>query len=176
MKKLIAMLLVCLMMVCTMATAFATEGEIPSGVAGEPTTTQPVVETGKKNETPATSSEPIPDPKNDATPNNKKTGTGFLDNVQTPEELLDIREVSVDEIRDKIDEKGMDVIHIMQKVCQYICIGAFIIGAIMFVIGLIANKKLMTGGILCLVFSGLAYAAITCGPTIVKLIAGWAAS
>ena len=148
------MVIVTLVTLCLWLPAFAAEGETPSGIAGEVTTSQTTTE---KTET------------------NKTNGSNFLD-VQSPEELLDLKEVTVDDIGNKLDEKGMDIIRLMQKVCQYICIAAFIIGAIMFVIGLIANKKTMVSGILTLAFAGIAYAAITCGPTIVKLIASWAAS
>lgn len=154
MKKIFSVVLVYFMMSCMISTAFAVEGETPSGVAGEITSSQTA---------------------NDATNTEKNKGSNFLD-VQSPEELLDLKEVTVDDIGNKLDEKGMDIIRLMQKVCQYICIAAFIIGAIMFVIGLIANKKTMVSGILTLAFAGIAYAAITCGPTIVKLIASWAAS
>ena len=142
------------MMTCMMVTAFAVEGETPSGIAGEITSSQ----TSK-----------------DTVNTEKNNGSNFLD-VQSPEELLDLKEVTVEDIGNKLDEKGMDIIHLMQKVCQYICIATFIIGAVMFVIGLIANKKTMVSGILTLAFAGIAYAAITCGPTIVKLIASWAAA
>lgn len=154
MKHFFIMVIVTLVTLCLWLPAFAAEGETPSGIAGEVTTSQTTTE---KTET------------------NKTNGSNFLD-VQSPEELLDLKEVTVDDIGNKLDEKGMDIIRLMQKVCQYICIAAFIIGAIMFVIGLIANKKTMVSGILTLAFAGIAYAAITCGPTIVKLIASWAAS
>lgn len=155
MKHFFTMVIISLVTLCLWAPAFAAEGETPSGIAGEVTTSQTT--TTEKTEA------------------NKTDGSNFLD-VQSPEELLDLKEVTVDDIGNKLDEKGMDIIRLMQKVCQYICIAAFIIGAIMFVIGLIANKKTMVSGILTLAFAGIAYAAITCGPTIVKLIASWAAS
>jgi len=84
--------------------------------------------------------------------------------------------VTTDTIRNKLENKGNDIVTLLQMVGKYICIAGFIICCILTLIGIIGNKKLLAGAIIGLIISGLAYAGIVCGREIVNWIAAWAVS
>ncbi len=87
-----------------------------------------------------------------------------------------IPNVSVEDMGSYIENKGNDVVHVLQIIGKYVCIAAFIICCFLALIGLIGNKRMFTGALIGLIISGVAYAGIVCGPTIVKWIANWAAT
>lgn len=84
--------------------------------------------------------------------------------------------VSTEDIVGKIESKGNDIVTILQTVGKYVCIAAFIICCFLTLVGLIGNKRLLVGGILGLILSGVAYAGIVCGKEIVSWIATWTVS
>lgn len=104
------------------------------------------------------------------------TGTSGLENVPDPGQVIGAQNVSVDDLGNKLTEKGADIIYLLKIVGQYVCVGAFIISCITFFAGLFGNKKMMFSSVIGALISGVCYAAITFGEDIVILIASWAAS
>lgn len=90
---------------------------------------------------------------------------GFIDQSVTTESFMN-----------RLQNKGNDVIDIITLVGQYVCIAAFAICCIITLVGLIGNKRTMTGGVIGLIVSGVAYALLTMAPDVVYWIASWAAS
>lgn len=93
-----------------------------------------------------------------------------------PEDILDLDPVTTEDLQNKIDEKGGDVIAVIIRVCRYVCMAAFPIGCVMILLGFFGNKKILAAGIFTAIFAGIGYAAITCAPEIVHYVASWAAS
>lgn len=93
-----------------------------------------------------------------------------------PADIMDIPSVSAEDVANRLNNKGNDVVNILQTVGRWICIGAFVISVIMMVAGCIGNKKMIVQGLIGLIISGVAYAGIVCGREIVMFIAAWAAS
>jgi len=90
--------------------------------------------------------------------------------------LLNVPNVTIDDLGDRLAAKGGDFVYLIKIVGRYVCLGAFIICCIMIVIGIIGNHRMLVSAIIGAIISGLAYAAITCGEQIVQLIAAWAIS
>lgn len=111
----------------------------------------------------------------DSTATNGSSSNIVQDAVnQTIEELAP--SVSVDDLITRLEDKGNDVVSILQTVGKYVCIGGFTVSVILFLIGCIGNKKLAAGGAIGMIVAGLAYTGIVCGRDIVNFIANWAAS
>lgn len=85
-------------------------------------------------------------------------------------------DVTTDDVVNKLEHKGNDIVRVLQIVGQYVCIGVFIVCCVLLIIGMIGNKRLMTGAILGLIFSGIAYACIVCSRDLVNFIAMWSIS
>lgn len=92
------------------------------------------------------------------------------------ESIIGVPKVGVEDIQNKVQEKGNDVLSIIQTVGKYVCIGAFILACVGTIVFMFANHKVMWVCIGILIFSGISYAGIVCGPEIVQYIAAWAAS
>lgn len=84
--------------------------------------------------------------------------------------------VSADDIVGRLENKGNDVVHILQTAGRYVCIGAFIICCLLTLFGVMGNTRLLWAGVIGMVIAGLAYAGIVCGREIVNWIANWAIS
>ena len=84
--------------------------------------------------------------------------------------------ITTDDIVNRLETKGNDVVTILQTVGRYVCIGAFIICCILTLFGIIGNPRMLWGGVIGLIISGVAYAFIVCGREIVNWIATWAIS
>ncbi len=91
------------------------------------------------------------------------------------EGLID-KTVTTESFINRIQNKGNDVVHIITVVGQYVCIAAFGICCIITLVGLIGNKRTMTGGVIGLIVSGVAYALLTMAPEVVRWIAAWSVS
>lgn len=100
----------------------------------------------------------------------------FTGNYHDYMQQVPVQKVTTSDLEKRINEKGNDIIHIMQVVGRIACIIGFIICCILTIIGILGNKQLMTGALIGLVICGFAYAGITCGSEIVSYIAAWAAS
>jgi len=85
-------------------------------------------------------------------------------------------DVTTDDIVNKLENKGNDIVRILQTVGKFVCIGVFIVCCFLTIIGMVGNKRLMAGAIMGLIFSGIAYAGIVCGRDLVNWVAFWAAS
>ena len=68
------------------------------------------------------------------------------------------------------------MVNLMQAAGKWICIVVFIVCIILFIIGLIGNKKMALAAFIGMICAGVAYAGILCGREIVTWIASWAAS
>lgn len=84
--------------------------------------------------------------------------------------------VTTNDIVNRLEQKGNDVVTMLQTVGRYVCIGAFIICCILTIAGIIGNPKMLWAGVIGMIVSGLAYAGIVCGREIVNWIANWAIS
>ena len=93
-----------------------------------------------------------------------------------PADIFGIPSVSVEDVTERLNNKGNDIVNILQTVGRWICIGAFVISVVMMVAGCVGNKKWIMQGLIGLIISGVAYAGIVCGRQIVMFIASWAAS
>ena len=93
-----------------------------------------------------------------------------------PADIMNIPSVSAEDVANRLNNKGNDVVNILQTVGRWVCIGAFVISVIIMVAGCIGNKKMIVQGLIGLIISGVAYAGIVCGREIVMFIASWAAS
>ena len=87
-----------------------------------------------------------------------------------------IPHVTTDDIVGRLENKGNDIVNILQTIGRYVCIAAFIICCLLTLIGVMGNPRLLWGGVIGLVLSGVAYAGIVCGRDIVNWIASWAIS
>lgn len=90
-----------------------------------------------------------------------------------PDQVLGLPDVTVDDLGDRLNEKGADVVFLIQTVARYICIGAFVISCILILVGLIGNRRTLASAILGAVLSGVCYGAITCGEQIVQAVSSW---
>lgn len=94
--------------------------------------------------------------------------------LMSDEELIGST-ATIDDVDDYIEDKGGQIIHVVQKVCSYIDGIIFIVCLGMVIIGAIGNKKLLsTGGIGCL-FCLIVYCAIYFGPALLEWFRAWSA-
>ena len=93
-----------------------------------------------------------------------------------PENVLGVPNVTVDDLGNRLIDKGEDVVWLIKIVTRYICLGAFLLSCVFILVGIIGNRKILVSSILGAVISGVCYGAITCGEQIVAFIAAWAAS
>ena len=84
--------------------------------------------------------------------------------------------VTTEDLVNRIESKGNEVVTILQKIGKYVCFCSFVICCALALIGCIGNRRLIAGGLIGCVLSGLAYAGIICGREIVNWIAAWAIS
>lgn len=85
-------------------------------------------------------------------------------------------DVTTDDVINKLEHKGNDIVRILQIVGQYVCIGAFIICCFLVIVGLMGNKRLLTGALFGLIFSGVAVVGILYSRDILNFVASWLAS
>jgi len=158
MKKVLSILALCMMLMSLLVPAFASS-DVRTGNASNGGTVGGGVSasTGQSN------------------------GSGSVDGSmsdvvnQVTNELIDTS-VTTDDIVGRLESKGNDVVRVLQTVGKYVCIGAFMVCCVITLVGIVGNKRLLVGGIIGLVISGVAYAGIVCGREIVNWIASWAIS
>ena len=156
MKKLFSVCMMLMMVMALMLTP-ALANEVGSGVASDGSNTSAVV----------------------TDPGTETTGSGGgyqTEGVMDPQDAAGIPNVSTDELIDRIDSKGNDVVNILQAVGKWACIVIFIVCIILFIIGLIGNKRMAVAAFIGMLCAGIGYAGILCGREIVSFIASWAAS
>lgn len=108
-----------------------------------------------------------------------RTGTAYTESVE--DTVSSITEeiapnVTTEDLANRIETKGNEVVTILQKVGKYVCICSFVICCALVLVGCIGNRRLVAGGLIGCVLSGLAYAGIICGREIVNWIAAWVIS
>ena len=150
MKKFTSLLCALVLSLSVMTTAFATEIE--------PNT--------NTNMGMGVATETVDPPKNNS-------GHGGMYHPVTPEDILDLDPVTTDDVQNKINQKGQDIIDVIINVCQKICVVTMPLGAVMFLVGLAGNKKTSVAGAIMFIFSGVCYAAITCAPELTWYISSW---
>lgn len=151
MKKLVSLFSLCILTLALVIPTFASDIR-PGDVSGTDSSV-----TGQSDSS-STTGGPIQDAVNSAT-----------------NELIDTG-ITTEDIVGRLEEKGNDVVSVLQTVGKYVCFGAFILCCGLIVIGIIGNKRMLTGAILGAILSGIAYAGIVCGREIVNWIASWAIS
>lgn len=159
MKKFFSLFLL-LIMVMSMTFSVAFASDAGSGVASD------VAEVITSGEVSAS----------DTTDGTTPSGGYKTEGVMSPQEAAGIPDVSTDDLINRIDEKGNDIVNIMQAVGKWACIVVFIVCIILFIVGIIANKKMAVAAFIGMLFAGIGYAGILCGREIVSYIATWAAS
>ena len=85
-------------------------------------------------------------------------------------------EVSVEELESRIEEKGMDVVHVLQKVGLPVCTVLFILFCLHFLTGFFGNGRMLWQSLLGMGCTGIAYTGILEGEAIVRWIAAWIVS
>ena len=151
MKRFFSMFLVALMLICTCSFVFA-DDEVVASEIGE-TITEDTSDSSTSSSSSYTLSEEL-----------------------QPENVLGLEDITVDDLADKLTDKGMDIVYILKIVGQYVCLAIFIVSCITALIGIFGNKRLLSASIIGALISGVAYACIMYGETIVVTIATWAAS
>lgn len=84
--------------------------------------------------------------------------------------------MTADQVGQKLEEKGNDIINFMKIVGKYICFGGFIMSCLAMIVGIFGNKKALVSGFIGLTLSGVMYGAIVMSDDIVVAIVTWAAS
>ncbi len=93
-----------------------------------------------------------------------------------PDQVLELPPVTVDDLGERLSEKGEDVVWLIQVVGRYICLGMFVVCCVLTVMGMVGNHRSLPSALLGAIFSGICYGAITCGEQIVQAISAWIAS
>lgn len=91
-------------------------------------------------------------------------------------EIFGIEPVSTEDLSDRLNEKGNDVVDIVTVIGKWVCIIMIAFGFLCILIGAFGNQKLLVRGLIAVVLCGVCYAGIVCGRDIVEFIASWAAS
>lgn len=151
MKKIVMLMMVMLLAMCMVMPAFAADGDdVRTGTASGGSTTSAVTEG-------TTGHSPINDAVN-----------GVMNDF--------VPTVTTNDIVNRLETKGNDVVLMLQTVGKYVCIGAFIICCLLTIVGIIGNPRLLWAGVIGMIVAGLAYAGIVCGREVVNWIANWAIS
>lgn len=158
MKKVAIFLMTMLMAICMVTPAFAAGGEdVRTGTAA--------------GGNPSGTSTTAPDVRPGVGGGNQDVG-GLVNDT-----ISDLApNVTTNDIVDRLETKGNDVVTFLKTIGKYVCIGAFVICCILTIIGIIGNHRLLWAGVLGMIISGLAYAGIVCSQEIVNWIATWAIS
>lgn len=151
MRKALHVLMACLLMMCLSISAFAADDVRQGEVLGEG------VNIGEGTDVGQTEGDLIRDTVNDI--------TGELAPTVTTEDIVK-----------RLEDKGNDIVAILQTVGKFICVSSFLVCCALMVIGVIGNRRMLTGAVIGAILSGVAYAGIVCGREIVNWIALWAAS
>lgn len=146
MKKMICLLISIIMSMSLLVPAFAQQANIGSGVAVKEPETQ-----------------------------QNNTGWNY-DAPDSAAEVMGIKPVSAEDVANRLNKKGNDVVNILQTVGKWVCMAAFVVCIIMMVAGCVGNRKLIMQGLIGMIIAGIAYAGIVCGREIVIFIASWAAA
>lgn len=96
--------------------------------------------------------------------------------VPTPDELLDLPDVTTQDVVDKLEQKGNDVMTIVQTVGRIVAAVVFIVSFILVVVGAVGDTRLMAKAFVGLAISGIGYAAITCGRELLAFFSAWVQS
>jgi len=90
------------------------------------------------------------------------------------EEVAGAPNVSVAQVETYVDDKGGDIIGMLQYVGQPILITLFILCALLASIGALGDASLIGKGILGMIICGISYALVMYAPEMVQFIAEWA--
>lgn len=96
--------------------------------------------------------------------------------LDDPENKVDIKGVTTDEVTDLIDRKGADIANIMKHFGRVASVIGFFASIICIIIGAIGNRRMMTGGFIGLLASALAYTALNYGKELLELFSMWIVS
>lgn len=76
--------------------------------------------------------------------------------------------VTTEEIGSKLTTKGYQIVDIMRQVAVPICIGAFVVGAVIAIFGALSKKSTVIPGIIAMIMAGVGFALIYNAPIIMS--------
>lgn len=84
-----------------------------------------------------------------------------------------LQKTTVKEIQSKVNEKGFDVVHILQTVGKPLAVICFIVSAFVFMFSLIMKSNMMVRSGISMLISAAVYGLISVAPQIVQMISYW---
>lgn len=78
--------------------------------------------------------------------------------------------VSIDDLGDHVESKGMKIVSLLQRAGRIICIIGFVVCCILIIVGAIADRRLLSSSVIGCFIAGLMYMCITYGPQIVRMM------
>lgn len=103
----------------------------------------------------------------------KEGGETWTDDLLTPEDFLDKRDIGIDEFEHKILTKMLEVVSLLQTFAKPFCIILFIICALGTLISIVFSTNKQKMFILGLMLSVITYVGITFAPQLVLFFADW---
>ena len=154
MKRIATVLVLMLLAVCMVVPAFAATGgeDVRTGTASGGSPSSPVTV----------------GPNTSIDSNVNSTVNGIINDFAP--------NVTTNDIVNRLETKGNDVVTMLQTIGKYVCIGGFVICCILAIVVITVNPRLLWAGIVGMIVAGLAYAGIVCGREIINWIATWAIS
>ena len=102
-------------------------------------------------------------------------GSSF-DGIKSADEVLGMNKdnvVTTQDVDNWVSRKGNDLIGIVTRAVQVICVLCFLAALFMIVIGAVGNKKTMVAGLVALAISCVTFTVATCGPIIIASVQSW---
>lgn len=84
-----------------------------------------------------------------------------------------LQQTTVKEIQSKVNEKGFDVVHILQTVGKPLAVICFIVSAFVFMFSLIMKSNMMVRSGISMLIAAAVYGLISVAPQIVQMISYW---
>lgn len=84
-----------------------------------------------------------------------------------------LQRTSVEEIQQKVNTKGFDLVHILQTFGKPFMVIVFIFGALYSAVALLLKNGSLGKGCLVMFLAAVGYGLIVCAPQIVQIISTW---
>ena len=96
------------------------------------------------------------------------------ENVQIDNDgRVTITKTESSDLTSRFEQKGYEVINFLRRIAQPLAILAFLIGALMIVIGQITGSRMKNTGMMVLLFTAISYAGIVFAPEILDSFISW---
>ena len=95
------------------------------------------------------------------------------ENVQIDGGAVTITKTESSDLTSRFEQKGYEVINFLRRIAQPLAILAFLIGALMIVIGQITGSRMKNTGMMVLLFTAISYAGIVFAPEILDSFISW---